>query len=433
MDSIQEVPAMLSRVGSFYYKNLSNEGIYTARKLAQMHTGCRVFSQLKASGELAMSGGYTNYSDVIRFSDADIDYYGAKDALQERPITNELTLKNYTALTDVNDSKILSDRGREIRINQILAFPFLPETAEDVSEMSVGQRGALTFGLYIDKDIFVSTITTDNGELLINGVDFLSVFGLLLFKKNPAVLFPKHKFVASSMTKRHRNLLSFTLGLDDVYGPINKVMEYYRVSQNPKTFYYAAAQAIGMCVVPEDCVIIGVEPLHKGCAYITDIGKLDAPYNHVILKDGTELKKNTVIGGDELFSAVFAEDALPESMGSVNLDKLLPVVGLSAPNADINISTDGKFAPDFLGEDAVKDKYLEFVKERNEGELPESTVGSMNAIDYVRNHMAPRRCLILRINESRMYSDMRLSLSKFINRELPIGVVLLTENMINDF
>jgi hypothetical protein len=433
MDSLQEVPAMLSRAGSFYYKNLSAEGNMVARKLAQLHTGCRVFSQLDAAGELAMSGGYINDSAVITFTDSDIDYYGAKEALQERPVTNELKIKSYTALTDNTDNKLLSEADREARITQVLAFPFIPENLLDSGEITVANRDSLTYGLYIDKDIFVSTITTDKGELLLNGADFVSFFGLILFKKNPAALFPKHKFVASSITKRHRNLLSFTLELDEVYGPAQKVIEYYRVSQNPKSFYYAAAQAIGMCVVPEDCTVVSVEPLHKGCAYITDKGKLDAPYNHIILQEGTELTRNTVIGGAELFSPVFAEDTLPEDLGNVSLNRLLPVDGLSAPNESIVISSNDKFNPEFVGEAAIRDKYIEFVKDRNGGNLPDCNVAEMNAIDYVRNYMAPRRCLILRINEGRLYRDMQLSLYRFIDRELPVGVVLLTENMINDF
>ena len=111
----------------------------------------------------------------------------------------------------------------------------------------------------------------------------------------------------------------------------------------------------------------------------------------------------------------------------------MPVSGLSAPNATITISSGGKYNPDFNGVASAKNKYIEFVKDKNNGELPASTTGATNAIDYVRGTLAPGRCLILRINESRMYRDMQMSLERFIEQELPIGVVLLKENMVRDF
>lgn len=420
---------MLSNAGSFYYKNLSSEGITTARKLTQLYSNCRVLSQLKAVAELALSGGYTNdFGVVIHFSDKNIDYFGTKEALQERPVNSELVVKRHIALAE-QDNNLLVELDRDANLKQILAFP---DTSSE--GITVATRGELTYGLYIPNNIFVSSITAEDGTLLLNGVDFSAYFGVILFKQNPAVLFPKGKFVASSLTRRHRNLLSFVLGADDVYGPIDRIVEYYRVAQSPKTFYYASAQAAGMCVVPEECIVHSVEPLHKGCAYITDKGKLDAPYQHIKYNVGDIIEKGTVIGGSELFSAVFPNDTdLPQDIGSVSLDYLLPVSGLSAPNATITISSGGKYNPAFDGSDVAKNKYIEFLKDRNGGELPSSSTESTNAIDYVRNIMAPRRCLILRINESRIPRNMLLSLEHFIERELPIGVVLLKENMVRDF
>lgn len=427
MESVHEVAEMLAKVGSFYYKNLSQEGMSVARKLTQLYSNCRVFSQFKEAGTLALSGGYTNdFGVVVHFSDKDVDYFGAKRALQVRPERDELTVKGFTALSN-QDSKLLAELDREALLGQILAFP----SDDTASEITVAFRDSLEFGLYINKDLFVSAITTDDSKLLLNGVDFVSYFGLILFKQNPSVLFPKGKFVASAATRRHRNLLSFVLGVDDVYGPVDKVMEYYRVSQSPRMFYLAAAQAIGMCVVPEECIVQSIEPLHKGYAYITNIGKLDAPYLHTPYSKGTILPKNTVIGGSDLFSAVFPDEALPGDLESVSLDYLLPVAGLSALQST-DISTNVVLSSVFEGSDSSKNKYLEFVKSMNEGELPSTTTDATNAIDYARD-MASNRCLILRINESRMYRDMQMRLERFIERELPIGVVLLKENMVRNF
>lgn len=433
MESVQEVSAMLAKAGSFYYKNLSPEGMSTARKLTQLYSYCRVFSQLKAAGELALSAGYYNdFGIVIHFTDKDIDYYGAREALQARPEQEQIVLKNYTLLAD-SDSKLLADVDMDIFLKHILAFPELPSNGDSSYEAVIALRNSLRYGLYIDSDTFVSTITTEDGKLLMNGVDFASCFGLIVFKQNPIQLFPGNKFVASSVTRRRRNIMSFVLGADAVYGPVDRIMTYYRTAQSPKTFYLAAAQAIGMCVVSESCIVQHVEPLHKGYAYITDKGKLDAPYAHTAYNKGDILPKDTVIGGSDLFEAVFPGESIPGDLGSVSLDYLLPVSGLSAPNAAITISSGGKYNPAFEGSDYAKSKYIEFVKDQNGGELPDSTTGATNAIDYVRGTMAPNRCLILRINESRMYRDMQMRLERFIERELPIGVVLLKENMVRDF
>jgi hypothetical protein len=214
---------------------------------------------------------------------------------------------------------------------------------------------------------------------------------------------------------------------------VDKIVEYYRVAQTPRTFYLAAAQAMGMCVVPENCVVLSVEPLHKGCAYITDKGKLDAPYAHTILPTGTDLVKNTVIGGSDLFSAVFDKESLPTDLGSVSLDYLLPVKGLYASNTTFTGGSQASLSEVFEGSETAKNKYIAFLKDSNGGSLPSAGIGSTNIINYVRNTMAPNRCLILRINESRMYRDMQMSLERFIEQELPIGVVLLKENMVRDF
>lgn len=433
MESIQEVSNMLARAGSFYYRNLSSNGTSTARKLTQFYTNCRVFSQLRAAGILSCSGGYfSDYERVIHFSDKDVDYFGTKYALQQRTengAEDELILKDYVALTEQNN-KILTELDREARLHQILTFPYI---AEEENETVVGLRSEMRYGLYIDPDVFVTTILKTDGTSLINGVDFLAYYGLLLFTKNPIELFPGYKLVASSCTVRKRNLLSFTLGVDDVYGPVDRIMTFYRVAQSPRTFYYAAAQAIGLCVVPEDCTIISREPLHKGCSYITSIGKLDAPYNHIMLEPGDPLSKDTVIGGEELFSPVYPGDSIPETMGAVNLDYVLPVKGLYAPNSSITISVDEKYDPAFEGTEVAKEAFRAYIRSRNDGEAPSCSDSPSNAISYVRDILTPGRALILRINRSRLYRDMQLRLDRFIDRELPIGVALLTENMINDF
>lgn len=439
MDSVQEVADMLGRAGSFYYRNLSPDGKATARRMTQFYTNCRIIEQLKAAGTLALSGGYYNdFGRVIHFSDADIDYFGAKWVLQQRDSSGapyeELSLDGYTALAETIEGfdKLLTELNKETREQHILVFPVKGEG--DSSTVTLGNRSDLIFGLHIDPNLFITTITTEDGTVLFNGTDFISYFGLILFKQNPGVLFPSLKFLCSSCTIRKRNILSYPLGVNNVYGPVDRILEYYRVAQSIKTFYYAAAQACGLCVVPEDCSIKYREPLHKGCAYITTIGKLDAPYDHIMLDAGMTLEKNTVIGGNELFSIVLPGTAIPTDMRPVVLDKLLPISGLTAPNQAVQLSVDGKFNPNcFNGTSSKKSAYSKFLKESNGGELPDCDVITENAISYVLNTMSGGRGVIFRINESRLFGDMLRDLQGFIEKEAPIGVIVLTENMVNNF
>jgi hypothetical protein len=87
----------------------------------------------------------------------------------------------------------------------------------------------------------------------------------------------------------------------------------------------------------------------------------DAPYPHSKLTEGTELKKDTVIGGDELYVLCGPHDPLPPSVTSISLDNILPVKGLSAPNADIAIySADGLYQPEYEGPAKKLKQYQDF-------------------------------------------------------------------------
>lgn len=293
----------------------------------------------------------------------------------------------------------------------------------------------MRFGLSIDPDLWVTSIQTTD-KRLIAGYDFFSEFGKLVFPVNPAQLFPDMTLMVYSFVKRTRNLYSYSLRLDDVYGPVDRVMHYYRVTQSPKAFYLATAQAVGFAVVREDCSIQKVLPFHGGCIYVTDKGIYETPYKHFQLPIGTFVEEGTVIGGDELFRLLLPSDEWPGNLGDLNLDGILPVKGLKAPDSPIRLyDSEGNYAPAYIGSEGALQAYWDYIRQYTEqsGAEPSSdtqdNTETVNAIQHVRTTVCPNKLLVACINYDAIPATMLLRLETFMQRELPVGSVLTTADM----
>lgn len=346
MDAIEEKFSMLPRAGSFYYKNLGRQGAKDARILTFIHSLCRAPRQLENAADLTLSGGYLRDNFlVVRFKDNDVLYYGTGAAQQKRfgykskagQTANRaahLTAYDGIALTNESNKMLAENTVTDIVESREapLKFPY--------KHMSLWSEETMPlYGLRVDRNVCIEVIESRSGVKYYKNKDFFSYYGLVNFIENPHKLFPENSFMAVSYVRRRRNLLSFTLQLHDVYGPVDRVMHYYRRSQNIKSLAMAAAQAAGLAVVREDCVVKAVYPLHLGYAYMTTSGQYDAPYRHKPLKEGDELHEDDIIGAGELLHIypdsdnVYREyDGTPEEyphVASINLDSLLPVKGLS--------------------------------------------------------------------------------------------------------
>lgn len=293
----------------------------------------------------------------------------------------------------------------------------------------------MRFGLSIDPDLWITSIQTSD-KRLVAGYDFFSEFGKLVFPVNPAQLFPDMTLIAYSFIKRARNLYSYSLRLDDVYGPVDRVMHYYRVTQSPRAFYLAAAQAAGFAVVRENCYVQKVLPFHSGCIYVTDKGTYEAPYKHFQLPIGTFIEEGTVIGGDELFRLLLPSDEWPGNLGDLNLDGILPVKGLKAPDSPIRLyDSEGNYAPAYTGSEEALQAYWDYIRQYAEQSDTATSSGTqdntetINAIQHVRTTVCPNKLLVACINYDAIPSTMLLRLETFMQRELPAGSVLTTADM----
>lgn len=256
---------------------------------------------------------------------------------------------NYVTGVMNSDGDIIADNASAI------LFP-----TTDVTSRAIF-TGSMRFGLRVNPDLWITSIQTPE-KRLIAGYDFISEFGNLIFAVNPIQLFPDMSFMAYSFVERKRNLYSYSLRLDDVYGPVDRVLHYYRVSQSPRSFYLAAAQAAGFAIVRDDCTITEILPFRNGYIYITDNGTYEAPYSHTRLNVGDSIAEGTVIGGDQLFRMIFPGDSWPSGLGALNLDGILPVKGLKAPNSPIMLyGAGGHYMPAYTGSQSSLNEYCEYL------------------------------------------------------------------------
>lgn len=445
MDLVDEKATMLSRCGSFWYHTVTDKDRDTCRLLNNTACLTRVNRQLSNACRATLSGGYfRDHYRYVRFTREDIVYNGADKVLAARygghmTAEGDTEIENYTALKPKENDGLLTARNKDIIM--------LPGTGTSGTFVLPAEYMA-EFGLRTDPDMMVESIEF-NGRLLLDGVDFKSAFGYIAFPYNPEAVFPGLGFMARSVTYRKRNILCYTMSLDNIYGPVDRVMYYYRVSQSPHSFVMAAAQACGLAVVREDCRIIRVLPLHDGAAYITSTGeRYDAPYPHSRLGVGTDLPKNYVIGGRELLQFILPGDDISE-LTTLDTGEALPVrltlktgrVGLSVLEAAdgrygewhriVDLGTDPDNLVPVDGNRAYNGmwRYQSGVdggpaEWSDSCILPSHAHIADSAIDWLVNTACRNKCIVVRINEGVMPRDMQLKLHAFIRREAPAGCVL---------
>ncbi|MCQ2172159.1 MAG: hypothetical protein MJZ17_05345 [Bacteroidales bacterium] len=449
LDLVQEHDSMLSKCGSFWYGTVNMRDKRIARVFNGMACHTDAVSRLANIADAVLSGGYfVGHNAVVRFSDKDMSYNGADKVLQElyggavEP-GEDITVHNVTAVAGACcDREPLSDEKR-------LPVMF-PADADMESDMVVPANYRALFGLKVDDDIMVTTIETPDGGIMIEGIDFMSEFGRLWLQRNPVTEFPDMKFTARSFVLRARNIYCYSLGLDNIYGPVDRVMTYYRESQSPKAFKFAAAQACGLAVTRAACRITGSEPLLSGWSYRTlSGGRIDAPYPHAKIKDNTVLPADYIVGGGELFDMVLPGES-GDSLTEIDTAPALPS-GAVVPRKTIcsKCVVDGveydrpvDCAP---GDDPVNGNelfnwYWKWMAAEDGG--PEAwedgmeAAGAVDSIDWVLGTACRGNCIVVRINSGFMPYGMQVKLHNFVDREAPIGCLLtyspITSTIVED-
>lgn len=440
LDLVNERAGMLSRAGSFWYRTISEGDRAVAYTLTQVGCLSRVNRQLANAAKETMSGGY--YQDhylQIRFTDKDIVYFGNDEILQKRYgviITNTDLLKSSYANAGIAypypDGPVHAlGRTRDVELNNGSFATGNDETAiGDKVPLVIPVRGSYivmdpsfspTFGLIVDPDVCVNSIETVDGILYTRGADFDSTYGFIAFRQSPVAMFPLMKLMAKSYTRRERNILNYTLQLNDVYGPVDWVVNYYRKQQSIKALAMAAAQAAGMAVIRDDCRIVERVPFMEGAYYLTNTGeRYDAPYPHKQLGIGNRLKKGEIVGHMDVFRLVTPADEEFDSLPYIYTGRSTPVQNMKVYNAEGQITKGGHYRPGF-----ATPRYLQFLSALDGApEDPEGEVVTGNMMmDFMKRRLNGRG-IVARINEGYMPKGMYNSLMEFLEREAPIGSVL---------
>lgn len=399
-DTLKEKSKTLSKVGSFYTSVITDKDIKVAHRLSHIPYCTSLFQNFNNMYKSLTNNAYTNKKYLrIEYKDADIKCgrYNSQN-------------KNSDYLPIQEEIDILPQHLQQ-RLDKVI----------------LEENFSLAFVLTIPSDIYVRIIELPDGSILTDGLNFKSQFGSIVFTENPISLFKGMHFFALSYTKRNRNILCYPLQLQDIYGGVSYVVDYYRNNQSLKQFKKALYQAIGIPVVLQDDSIKDKVNLVNGVSYITSDGiHYDADFPHTQLNVGDILHKDDIIGGEEFLKVYLPNDIIPESIRAVNIqnmsitgDKPLFVRNITSELYKENIFQ----AANFVDGDG-KQYYIDYVNNTPQEKPSSGIPDSMNCIDFLRDVAANNRCIILDINKDVIPYDIAMKLKSFIIDHAPIGVVI---------
>lgn len=334
--------------GSFWRRNLTDSGKRTAEKLTRIPWQSRVASQLQESADWLLSTPRVWEYDVsITFKDSDVIWL--KEAIQQRVGGSrpaESILPNNAVLSEDSIS-FLSERG-------IIVFPTDGEIRVDNATYDP------RYVLRVSDDLQIAAIRLNDGTVLSQGIDFESDFGYIILEEHPFILCEGSKMYIAAAERRKRNLLDFSLAVDEVHGPVDRILYFYRTSQTPYMLMYAAAQSAGIAVAEKDFTVFSVSKgLGGGFIYYSVDGYyLEAFYPHTQVSVGTLVRKNTIIGN--VLSLVPASP-VDASVQTLPLDAALPIKGLIATRTLVKAYNNGIFSPALEGDPESLQAYWQFL------------------------------------------------------------------------
>lgn len=293
--------------------------------------------------------------------------------------------------------------------------------------------------LHVDNDLLITSIYLNSDSVLCRNYNFNSSYGCIQFNKDPRVLFPSMRLHVRSGVQRVPNILCFSLGLQHVYGDVSFIVDYCRNNQSPYQFYRATAQAAGLSVIKEECVVTKVLPQQIGASYMVSTGdRYDAWYPHTQLNVGDQLERGDIIGEDIIRMILPTDDdsALDDLTGA-SLGTSCPVGNIVVQNDDAVIYDDNDlFKPQYQASQETLDKYhayIEYVTPATNPDAPEGR--TQNALHHFRNVVAKNRCIIVVLaqdlpgdlspEEAQVILDINKKAFSFIRVNAPMGSIVL--------
>lgn len=397
-DVLKEKTGIYSKLGSFYTQVITDKDRVTGHRLSHIPFQTAVFKRFNSMENNLLGYQYSHRKHLnIVYSDKDLKYGTYSRGTKGIPKESEISI--------------------------------LPDALQgNADKLTLDANTFLAFVLKVPDDIYVRVIQYEDGSVLVDGVNFKSQYGKIIFTESPISLFKGMTFFVLSYTKRERNIMCYPLQLQDVYGDVSQVVQYYKNNQSLKQFKKALYQAIGIPVVKYKESIIDRIELPHGMSYVMASGiQYDANFPHIYLNIGDTLEKDYLIGGEEFLKVYLPTDTVPSDIKSVSIQNM-SIAGdkdLYVNNVEATLYSDNLFQPQNFVHGDGRQYYTDYVNSVGLLEKPVSSIPDrMNCIDFLRNVVAANRCLLIQIDEERIPYDIAMKLKSFIIDHAPIGSVI---------
>lgn len=397
-DELKEKTGIYAKLGSFYTQVMTDKYRATGHRLSHVAFSNSLFQRFNSIQNNLLGYQYSNRKHLsITYQDSDLKYGTYSKSILGIPSEEEISI--------------------------------LPDVLQgNADKVTLDASSSLAFVLTVPEDVYVRIIQYADGSVLVDGVNFKSQYGKIIFTESPISLFKGMTFFVLSYTKRERNIMCYPLQLQDVYGDVSQVVQYYKNNQSLNQFKKALYQAIGIPVVKYKESIVDRVELPHGMSYVVASGiQYDADFPHTYLNIGDTLEKDQIIGGEEFLKVYLPTDTIPSDIESVSIQNM-SIAGdkdLYVPNTEATLYSNNLFQPQNFANGAGAQYYVDYVN--NVGSLQKSNSSipdRMNCIDFLRNVVANNRCIILDIDKDAIPYDIAMKLKSFIIDHAPIGVVI---------
>lgn len=399
---IKNKESILKLVGSFYYSVMKGDASKQAGKLTYIPFHTSAFQKVDNLIQLLLGKSYLlDEHFTIDLKPSNL-FYGIKTDTQEYDEVE------FTLLGNLNLQNLTLEANQEV-----------------------------VYKITFDKDVLISTIQPKNTTILYQNVDFVSKFGEIILKLSPIELFSDNKIRVITCIRRFPNILCYPLGLDHIYGSVDRVQTYYKDSQAPIQFKYALLQAMGFPVVKEDDVIVNKLNTQQGVVYITDKGHTyTADFQHSHLNTGDIVKKDQVIGIADLLQVILPDEDMDDTISEIHFNggRVTGGKDIIIPNATVLIYQDGLFQPsNFITGGEGKPSYINFINTIGPAEqlqyFKDNNIENINAIEFFRNVILAFRSIIVLYSET-LPEYMQLRMRNFIQNHSPVGSTIVVSKQV---
>ena len=288
------------------------------------------------------------------------------------------------------------------------------------------------FTVKVPDSMYITSIQLDNGDVLFDKVNFQSKFGSITVKDSPINLFHNMTFTAKHYYKKLRNINCYRLGLQDVYGDVSHIQQFYKNNQSLHQFSLAVYRSVDIPVGLQDAVVHQI--IHN-----VAIDSEGNQYNNVpsTLKVGDVIRKDQILG--DQIKIYLPGDKIPS-----DIVRIYPTVySISGRDSLYLVNKKGKQynsqwfynAEEYFKGDSAQN-YNNFInsigKIQATDQIKQSDIQFSNSIEFIRKIVAPGRCIVLHVNKSAISYEQLLRLKSFIIDNLPIGAIVFMADTADD-